>query len=95
MMGHVRKLIKRREKLYSINQDLSSKRLASKPDTIREESSSEEQDKNDGRFDRAKFEKEEQEKVKVLYEQKLKKLSMCHKFYLYLRRNLVSDIFFR
>lgn len=33
--------------------------------------------------------------MKALYEQRLNKLPLCHKFYLYLRRNFVSDIFFR
>jgi hypothetical protein len=33
--------------------------------------------------------------VKALYEQRLSKMPVCHKFYLQWRRNFVSDIFFR
>lgn len=95
MLGHVKKLILRREKLYSINQGMPGSKRKLTHDTILEESSSDERDKDDGSFDRVKFEKEEQAKVKQIYEEKLRKLPMCFKFYLYLRRNLVSDIFFR
>jgi hypothetical protein len=52
-------------------------------------------DDKEGYFDRINFEKEELARVKAIYDEKLSKLPWFHKFYLYLRRNFVSDIFFR
>lgn len=48
--------------------------------------------------DAARFDTEvqkEQERIKKVYEQQMKKLSCCQKLYLYIRRNFMNDIIFR
>ena len=39
--------------------------------------------------------KEEQEMIKSCYDRKLRKLSSCQKFYLWLHRNFINSIMFR
>jgi hypothetical protein len=108
MLSHVKKLIKKRDRLYNVNKErngsidkLIRKRNNSKNNSllgapiVEEVSDFEDSDKRDGYFDHAKFEKEEQTRIKAIYEEKINKLPICHKFYLYLRRNFVSDIYFR
>lgn len=106
MLSHVKKLIKKRDKLYNVNKErngsvdqlrrrrnLQNSTVMGAP--IVEEVSDIGSDQDEGYFDQDKFEEEEKTRIKAIYEDRINKLPWCHKFYLYLRRNFVCDIYFR
>ena len=107
MLNHVKRLIKKRDKLYAVNESKDQKggsltnknqrKLRSYASVIPEIYEESDSDRNGDytHFDAHKFEKEEKAEIKSMYEKNIKKLPCCFKFYLHLRRNFISDILFR
>ena len=88
MLNHVKRLIKKRDKLYAVNESKDQKggsltnknqrKLRSYASVIPEIYEENDSDRNgdDTLFDAYKFEKEERAEIKSMYEKNIKKTSM-------------------
>ena len=86
MLAHVKKLIKRRDRLYEVAKKAKKQKM-----TIVEEEMTDQEIPEFQKDLRQQF----KEEIKIEYETRLKKLGLVERVYLYIRRNFVQDILFK